>query len=59
MALDGKPTVIASRAIDETGYVQPYREDLLKERGRNSVYHYNAIQPWRLSAQGEASNAYA
>lgn len=56
---DGKPTVIASRAIDETGYVQPYREDLLKERGRNSVYHYNAIQPWRLSAQGEASNAYA
>jgi sulfane dehydrogenase subunit SoxC len=56
---DGKPTVIASRAIDETGYVQPRRDDLLKVRGHNSVYHYNAIQPWRISADGEASNAYA
>jgi sulfane dehydrogenase subunit SoxC len=56
---DGKPAVIASRAIDETGYVQPRRDDLLKERGRNSVYHYNVVQSWRVAGGGEVSNAYA
>jgi len=56
---NGQESLLMSRAVDETGYVQPYREDLLKVRGRNSVYHYNAIQPWRISGDGAASNAYA
>lgn len=56
---DGSPAVIASRAMDETGYVQPSREALIAERGRNYVYHYNAIAPWRIAPDGEVRNAYA
>ena len=54
---DGRPTVIQSRAIDETGYVQPSFAQLLGERGDNSFYHNNAVQPWRVAASGEVSNA--
>ena len=54
---DGKPTVIQSRAVDETGYVQPTFPQLLGERGDNSFYHNNAVQPWRVAASGEVSNA--
>jgi sulfane dehydrogenase subunit SoxC len=54
---DGKPTVIQSRAVDETGYVQPTFEELLAKRGDNSFYHNNAVQPWRVATSGEVSNA--
>jgi len=56
---DGQPVVIQSRAIDETGYVQPTLAELLAVRGDNSFYHNNAIWPWRISALGEVSNALA
>lgn len=56
---DGQPAVIQSRAIDDTGYVQPTLAELLAVRGDNSVYHNNAIWPWRISADGEVSNALA
>jgi sulfane dehydrogenase subunit SoxC len=49
--------VIQSRAVDETGYVQPSFPQLLGERGDNSFYHNNAVQPWRVAANGEVSNA--
>ncbi|MEP6658002.1 MAG: sulfite dehydrogenase [Betaproteobacteria bacterium] len=54
---DGKAAVIQSRATDETGYVQPTFAELLAVRGENSFYHNNAIQPWRIDAGGEVSNA--
>lgn len=54
---DGRETVMASRCVDETGYVQPTREDLRRIRGDNSFYHYNAIQQWRVAADGRVSNA--
>ena len=54
---DGQPAVIQSRAIDETGYVQPTFAELLAVRGENSFYHNNAIQPWRIDAQGQVTNA--
>jgi sulfane dehydrogenase subunit SoxC len=54
---DGQPAVIQSRAIDETGYVQPSLAELLAVRGENSFYHNNAIQPWRIDAQGQVTNA--
>jgi sulfane dehydrogenase subunit SoxC len=56
---DGQPAVIQSRAIDETGYVQPSFAELLAVRGENSFYHNNAIQPWRIDAQGQVTNAKA
>ena len=56
---EGQSAVIQSRAIDETGYVQPTLAELLAVRGDNSVYHNNAIWPWRIDANGEVGNALA
>lgn len=48
----GKPAILASRAIDETGYVQPTHKQLVDVRGTHSVYHYNGIKAWRVEADG-------
>jgi sulfane dehydrogenase subunit SoxC len=53
---DGREVVIESRAIDETGYVQPTRAQLVKVRGTRSIYHFNGIQPWRVSRDGKVTN---
>jgi sulfane dehydrogenase subunit SoxC len=53
---DGKPVTIASRATDESGYVQPTREQLIAARGTNSGYHFNGMKWWRVSADGSVSN---
>jgi sulfane dehydrogenase subunit SoxC len=52
----GEETVLQSRCIDETGYIQPPREALVKARGTRSFYHFNAIQGWRVDARGQVSN---
>jgi sulfane dehydrogenase subunit SoxC len=54
---NGKPATIASRATDETGYVQPTREELIAARGTNSGYHFNGIKLWKIAADGSVSNA--
>jgi sulfane dehydrogenase subunit SoxC len=56
---DGSPVVLQSRAMDETGYVQPTRKQLLDVRGPEFFYHYNAIQSWRVAATGEVTNVHA
>jgi sulfane dehydrogenase subunit SoxC len=56
---NGGPAVLMSRAVDETGAVQPTRDALLAERGASYRYHYHAIQSWAVSAAGEVSNVYA
>jgi len=49
----GGDAVILSRAVDETGYVQPTREALIAERGVSSVgYHTNPITGWRVRSDG-------
>src|SRR5262245_38711643 len=53
---EGQSVVIASRAVDETGYVQPTRAALIAVRGMNSTYHYNGIKPWRIRADGTVVN---
>ncbi len=53
---DGKPAILQSRAIDETGYVQPTYGQLRKVRGTKSIYHNNAIQSWKVVASGEITN---
>ena len=52
----GAPAVLQSRAIDETGYVQPSKNDLRKIRGVNSIYHNNGIQTWLVKQDGEVEN---
>ena len=53
---DGKPAILQSRAIDETGYVQPTYGQLRAVRGIKSIYHNNAIQSWKIVESGEVSN---
>jgi sulfane dehydrogenase subunit SoxC len=38
--------LLQSRAMDETGYVQPTKAMLREVRGLNSIYHNNCIQTW-------------
>ncbi|MGO4156047.1 sulfite dehydrogenase [Cupriavidus sp. YAF13] len=56
---EGGPAVLQSRAIDEAGNVQPLPDQLVAARGYESTYHYNAIQAWRVSADGSIANARA
>jgi len=53
---DGREAVIASRATDETGYVQPSREELIAVRGTNSGYHFNGMKFWKVHADGTVTN---
>lgn len=53
---NGEPAILQSRAIDDTGYVQPTIAQLRAVRGTRSIYHNNAIQSWLVSAGGEVSN---
>jgi len=53
---NGEPALLQSRAVDETGYVQPSIRQLRAVRGTRSIYHNNAIQTWRVDATGEVGN---
>jgi sulfane dehydrogenase subunit SoxC len=52
----GEDMLLQSRAIDETGYVQPTKAQLREVRGLNSIYHNNCIQTWHVKPNGEAEN---
>lgn len=53
---DGTEMLLQSRAMDDTGYVQPTKTQLRAVRGLNSVYHNNGIQTWWLHADGSVEN---
>jgi sulfane dehydrogenase subunit SoxC len=53
---NGKDMFLQSRAHDETGYVQPSKEQLRNVRGLNSIYHNNCIQTWWVKKGGEVEN---
>ena len=53
---DGSEMLLQSRAMDDTGYVQPTKDQLREVRGLNSVYHNNGIQTWHVKTSGEAEN---
>jgi sulfane dehydrogenase subunit SoxC len=56
---DGREAVLQSRCTDETGYVQPTLAELVRVRGLNSVYFNNAIQSWKVAADGSVHNVHA
>jgi sulfane dehydrogenase subunit SoxC len=53
---DGGPAILQSRAIDESGHVQPKINQLRAVRGTRSIYHNNAIQSWKVTETGEVVN---
>jgi len=54
----GQYAILQSRATDETGYVQPTREQLVSQRGRHGFFHFNAIISWEVSEDGYVSHIY-
>jgi sulfane dehydrogenase subunit SoxC len=56
---DGREAVLQSRCTDETGYVQPTLADLVSVRGLNSIFFNNAIQSWKVAADGSVHNVHA
>ena len=53
---NGEELLVQSRAIDETGYVQPTIQELQKVRGLNSIYHNNSIATWKVNKDGSVDN---
>lgn len=49
---DGAPATLMSRAVDETGYVQPTFAEFRAARGPGTDYHYNHIRSWKVAADG-------
>lgn len=54
---DGREAVLVARCTDETGYVQPSRQELVAVRGVNSNYHCNATQGWKVTTDGTVVDA--
>jgi sulfane dehydrogenase subunit SoxC len=55
-AWHGQEMLLQSRAMDDTGYVQPTKAELRKHRGLNSIYHNNGTQTWLVRPGGEVEN---
>jgi sulfane dehydrogenase subunit SoxC len=64
---DGQPVVLQSRAWDESGNVQPTRDEMFAERGAPKINvpvtafpmgHMNVITSWAIDAKGEAKHVY-
>lgn len=55
---DGAPLRLMSRAEDETGAAQPTRSDWKARYAPSNFMHNNAIQAWRIGAEGEVENVY-
>ena len=49
---NGQAATLMSRAVDDTGYVQPALEAYRAGRGPGTDYHYNHIRAWRVEADG-------
>jgi sulfane dehydrogenase subunit SoxC len=55
---DGRPSVLLSRATDETGDVQPTRSAWVAQYAPGQFYHFNGIQSWSVEADGTVKNVY-
>jgi sulfane dehydrogenase subunit SoxC len=55
---NGAPATLLSRAVDDSGAVQPSRQNNMQNRAAGSYYHVNAIQAWQIDSQGAAENVY-
>lgn len=55
----GQPAELMSRAVDETGAVQPSRKAWMAQYAPGQGYHFNAIHSWGVDASGKVSHVYA
>lgn len=54
----GQPAMLTSRAIDDSGNVQPDRNTLIAAKGTNAYYHYNGETVWSVDQEGAIRHAY-
>ena len=52
---DGRPTVLMSRAVDDTGYTQPTLAEFRGKRGAGTDYHFNYIRAWDVDSAGQVA----
>ena len=57
-AWDGAPATLLSRATDQTGHRQETRAEWSARFAHGHLYHCNAIQSWRIEADGRVTNVY-
>jgi sulfane dehydrogenase subunit SoxC len=57
---NGEEALLQSRCTDDTGYVQPTREKIIRARGMHpgpdGFDHYNGIKAWRVAATGQVTS---
>ena len=52
---DGTETVLMSRAIDDTGYVQPSVQQFVEAWGERINYHSNHMRAWKVASDGKVT----
>ena len=52
---EGQPALLMSRAVDETGYMQPTVDVFRAGRGPGTDYHYNHIRGWQVASDGQVT----
>ncbi len=55
---DGKEKILLSRAIDDSGHIQPSIDKLIQNVGVEGVYHRNPIVGWGIKSNGEVNNVH-
>ena len=50
--------MLLSRAIDDSGHIQPSINKLIENVGVEGIYHRNPIVGWFVSNKGEVKNAH-
>jgi len=55
---EGKPLLLASRAMDDSGHIQPTIDQEVAAVGVEAVYHRNAICTWEVTEKGEVNNVH-
>ena len=55
---DGAPATLLSRATDQAGHRQETRAEWSARYAHGQLYHCNAIQSWRIEADGSVTNVY-
>ena len=57
---NGEETYLQSRCSDETGYLQPTRDELIAIRGNrpgpDGFDHFNGVKEWRVHSNGEVTH---
>jgi len=55
---DGKKKVLLSRAIDDSGHIQPSIDKLIGNVGVEGIYHRNPIVGWEVTSKGVVNNVH-